>query len=146
MKLSVRWQHGLKRLLLGGLGTSNPVTGLPGSRGCALPAWGEPGTRHPQSCTGGRSMAGKLCEAGGGALCEDARQRERGRPTSLGRQGPPPPTEHHLLTRLCSHEAVTAHGGCFLLICPPRKSTFFYLAQRCHIGQQYPGGHGGFER
>lgn len=146
MKLSVRWQHGLKRLLVGGLGTSTPQQASQGP-GVVLYQLGENQVHVThRAAPGACSMSGKLCGAGGGALCSDAWQRERGRPTSPRRRGPLPPTEHHLLTRLRTHEAAAAHRGCFLLICPPRKSTFFYLAQRCHIGQQHPGGQGWFER
>lgn len=53
---------------------------------------------------------------------------------------------HHGLTRRFTHEAVTAQRGYFLLICPPRGSTFFYFAQRCHVSEQHPRWSGRFER
>lgn len=128
-----------------GAGNLPPATSLPGPPSCALPAWGGPVTRRPQSYPGACSMQGKVCRAAGGAQCGDARQRGRGRPTPLGRQrhfSTFPPTDNHLLTRLCTQEMATAPRGCFFLICPPRGSTFFCFPQRCHIGQQCASGQG----
>lgn len=139
---SVRRWHGLKHLLVGGLGTSPLPQASQGPRVVLCQLGGDQLHAARRATPGPAPCRGRCAGPQVGPSVEMPDRGGEGGRRRWGGRGTFPPTDNHLLTRLCTQEMATAPRGCFFLICPPRGSTFFCFPQRCHIGQQCASGQG----